>query len=273
MKDYIVIPLKELLSSGEFTEDFLLSKFQEFECEIEDDLESFLRYKALTREQNLTSSTYLFVDEKEFIQSKNLIIYAFVSLANTSINIDQLSQKQRRRIIGSTVDNRDAISHLPVFLIGQLGRDEKYSSTDLSGTLLLYEAISIIKSSSSQLSGDLVLLECRPKMYDKFYKDKGFNILPSSHEDDGDGFYTDLILQFIKNPNNPKMKKYFKEKYGAYVFPILEEMDFTNHEKVDDLLAVFSDAKKRYVQLLKEIKIPDENLLTLYARVSKFEFT
>ena len=92
-----------------------------------------------------------------------MYIMGFVTLGTTSIDIFHLSQKQRQKIIGSSVEGRDEKDHIPCYLIGQLGRNDSCEKNRLPGSVLLYESVSILKEAKSIVNGgDLFILECRP---------------------------------------------------------------------------------------------------------------
>jgi len=176
--NYIVIPLRNLLSSEVYSEDVLLREFKKFKCTREPDLEHFLIQKAIKKEQAGVSRTYLFVN-RQTLRVDNLEVMGFISLAVRSLNIKHLSQKQRKKVLGSSVENKEKLESISVFLIGQLGRSDAYTSKDLPGNFLLYEAFTIFKTVLNAVAmTDLVILECRPHMYDNFYKHHKFQELP-----------------------------------------------------------------------------------------------
>lgn len=88
---------------------------------------------------------------------------------------DNLSNNQIRKLDGdSSKINREKLNSLPVYLIGQLAKNDQYKSW-ISGDEILQAAISTIREYSSYLSGRLIAVDCRPidKLHE-FYKRNHF---------------------------------------------------------------------------------------------------
>lgn len=64
MKEYIVIPLGELLNK-EYNEEKLNNALKKFSCQRETDLEDFLVRKAIPYERTNYGKTYLVIDSRE----------------------------------------------------------------------------------------------------------------------------------------------------------------------------------------------------------------
>ena len=141
--------------------------------ERERDLEHFLHEKACVYEKSSVGRTFLFIDA-EALQRESLSIMGFFTIGLTSCDISQLSQKQRRRILGAAILGRDRLSSFSAFLIGQLGRADFYSGADLPGEKFLEECYLCLKQANRYLGGEHVLLECRQNMFEKFYREQGF---------------------------------------------------------------------------------------------------
>lgn len=271
MIKYIIVPLSQLISSEEFSEDFLTQSFYNFKCENEVDLEEFLHYKAIGREKLTKSSTYLFLDEEKFL-NREIEVLAYVSHGITSVEVSELTSKQRKRMFGDTVDKRDERTSLPTYLIGQLGRSDKYTNRDLPGNTILYESIIILKTMSTGAGGDVAILECRPHMFDKFYRKYGFKLFPSSHEEDGEGFKMGILKCLVNGFKKVEFLGYMKNRFGNHGKDVAEEFHgkFGVVPNLDfDILtnATHEFARRRNLEIAD---MPE--LLTLHCRLSKFEF-
>lgn len=174
MKDYIVVPLGEIIGKG-YDKEKIESAFKKFSCHREIDLENFLVQKAETYENGGVGKTYLCVD-REKLEKGEFIILAYFSLAQRSIELNELSNKKRRKLLGS-YPGRDKLKSMPAFLIGQLGRCDDCSAEELSGQQLLNECYHAISLAAKIVGGNLLVLECREHMFEKFYENQGFKKL------------------------------------------------------------------------------------------------
>lgn len=174
MVDYVVVPLGEIINKG-YDKEKIESAFKKFSCQREIDLENFLVQKAETYEKADVGKTYLCVDKKK-LEEGEFVILAYFSLAQRTIDLGELSNKKRRKLLGS-YPGRDKLKSISAFLIGQLGRCDDCSSADLSGQQLLDECYHAISLAAKIVGGKLLVLECREHMYEKFYKNQGFKKL------------------------------------------------------------------------------------------------
>lgn len=174
MIDYIVVPLGELLSKG-YEGEKLNNSFKKFSCQRESDLEDFLVHKAITYERTNYGKSYLLINRAE-LKKGNFEIVAYFTIAQRSVDISKLSNKRKRKVLGD-YPGRDSIKSAPAFLIGQLGRCDEYSNDDLSGQQLLNECYHVISLAAQVVGGNLLVLECREHMFEKFYEGQGFKKL------------------------------------------------------------------------------------------------
>ena len=65
MENHIVVPLGEIINSGEYKDENLIKAFEKFECPLERDLEDFLVKNALRYERGNIGKTYLFINEAQ----------------------------------------------------------------------------------------------------------------------------------------------------------------------------------------------------------------
>lgn len=184
MTDYIVVPLNDGIE--QFGKDLIVEAFKKFSCSDDTDLENFLLDRAIKYEESNKGKTFLFLDKYRLEINQELIIMAYYTLAITAINLSNFPDKKKKRIVGD-FPNRTKRDSFPAFLIGQLGRCDKYSHTDLSGETMLNEAYCSLAKASTILGGKLVILECREHMYDKVYCKHGF--LKLSDDLNGESLY------------------------------------------------------------------------------------
>lgn len=184
---YTVIPLGELLSK-EYNQDKLNTAFRKFSCQREADLENFLQEKAILYENTNLGKTYLILDSEE-LKNKNFIIAGYFTIAQKSVDISEIATKKRRKMLGS-YPGRDKLKSIPAYLIGQLGRCDTYSSSELPGNTILNECYNVISLASRIVGGNLVVLECRDGMFSKVYEKLGFKKLYTSlNEENLDTLY------------------------------------------------------------------------------------
>lgn len=185
MIDYEVYSLGELLDqlNVENVEEKLQEEFKKFSCPNERDLESFLVHKAIEYQRIQFGKTFLFLNSKS-LSNDILDIMAFFTTGQTAIDISDLAQKKKRRVIGSGIPGRDHMKSIPGFLIGQIGRDERYSHDDLSGEQILKECYKKIEEARTIIGGNIIILECRKKMFELFYEKQGFKQLPAAKGDE-----------------------------------------------------------------------------------------
>ncbi|HAB0009505.1 TPA_asm: hypothetical protein GIN74_08885 [Listeria monocytogenes] len=155
-----------------------------FSCARERDLESFLHDKAILYERSSLGRTFLFLDEAKLVE-KVFSVMGFFTTAQTSYDITVLSKKRRRKVLGSAVPGRDTLNSFPAFLIGQIGRNDQYTSNDLTGETMLNECFLQLKQVSKITGGEHVILECREYMFEKFYEAQGFHKFVEDTTSDG----------------------------------------------------------------------------------------
>lgn len=171
---YKVIPLGEILNE-EYSKDKLNRAFQKFSCQREIDLENFLQDKAILYEKTGLGKTFLLLDSEE-LMSKNFVVAAYFTIAQKAIDISQISNKKRRKMLGA-YPGRDTLKSIPAYLIGQLGRSDSYTSNQLSGETILNECYSAISMAARIVGGNLIVLECREYMFSSVYEKLGFKKL------------------------------------------------------------------------------------------------
>ena len=175
MINYKIIPLGEMLNKEEYDEHLIEKAFKKFSCQREIDLENFLMKKAIPYENTNFGKTHLIIDIDK-LNNGELVVVAYFTIAQKAVDISKLSKNKKRKLLGE-YPGRDYLNSIPTYLIGQLGRCDDYNSCDLSGQQILNECYHAISIATRVVGGNLVVLECRECMYDKFYEKKGFKKL------------------------------------------------------------------------------------------------
>ena len=139
--------------------------------------------KAISYEKTNFGKTYLCVDAEE-LELGDFCVMAYFTIAQHSLDISELPKKKKRKVLGN-YPGRDGLSSIPTYLIGQLGRSDLYTKEDLPGEQLLNECYHAISKAARIVGGKIIILECREKMYDKFYKNQGFNDLYGELSEEG----------------------------------------------------------------------------------------
>ncbi|MBF0714477.1 hypothetical protein HZY83_07290 [Gemella sp. GH3] len=182
MGNYIVISLNDFYENLNKDKVLLNEVFRKFSCRREKDLENFLHCKALDYELSDFGKTFLFFDKDKFL-SEDYDVLAFFTIGYTSIDISSISKKKKRKMLGN-YPGRDRLNNIPAFLIGQLGKNDNHINY-MSGEVILNEAYSTIKKANVIIGGKLLVLECRGKMFEKFYKKFEFTKLYEESDKDG----------------------------------------------------------------------------------------
>ena len=174
MSGYKVINLADLgceLGEKRVIDDFL----SDFSCPLNEDVEKFLKEKAIEFSKQGLASTHLIFSSYQ----EELVLIAYFTIANKFLTVEKsaLSAKMRRKI-GKFCKYDTAIKRyiLPAPLIAQLGKNFFNGYNNLiSGDELLKIACDKIKIMQEICGGKIVYLECedKPCLLD-FYSNNGF---------------------------------------------------------------------------------------------------
>lgn len=135
-----------------------------FSCSKNFDLQDFLHNKALTFEQHLRSRTYLYFDN----ETKE--IAAYYTIAISVFFTDGISNDIIKLLDGY----KDDIKTIPCFLIGQLGKSDKYERFKI-GEYMLADALEVIDNSHKSLGGRFILIDSVNHLKVlSFYKENSF---------------------------------------------------------------------------------------------------
>jgi hypothetical protein len=155
--------------------------FLAFNCDLDEDIQEFIRNKAFTFQERGWSSVYLMFNEEKFINGQ-FFIEAYFTLSHKAMLLnDTVSKTQRKKIFsGLTLP---AVSCAHFVLIGHLGKNigGGYRS-EITSEEILDSAFEVILKSKELITFDCVLVECKNiKGLLKIYENYGFKYL----QDDG----------------------------------------------------------------------------------------
>lgn len=134
-----------------------------FSCTKNTDIQDFLYNKAITFERYLRTRTYIYTSNVD----KSVI--AYFSIGITYLLTNQLNKNAIKCLDGYTSE----IIALPCFIIGQLGKSDKYNKK--IGNFLLDDALHFIDKSQAMLSGRFVLIDSvNEDKVIEFYRENSF---------------------------------------------------------------------------------------------------
>lgn len=180
-------------------DDILLKQIlSSFSCEKDEDIEHFLRFKAVDFERLSKSRTYLLCDEEQISDSHfcldQLRIYGYVALALKVLSVpDDYSNRKRQELDGlSGKIHGEPIKDFSCYLIGQLSKNSNYPRNSISGRDLLQVSYDVIAAAVDAVGGRYMMVECREeqRLID-FYQQNGFQEIQRSS--DGNHMMVQLI--------------------------------------------------------------------------------
>ncbi len=201
---YNVIRIKDMYEAlGEEKLKYILN---DFECDLNKDVENFIREKAIDFFKLDISQTFIVT---HLYQNKPVIV-GYFALTNkvTKIRRSSLSNNWRKRL--ARFSNKDDLDEkyfsVSLPLIGQLGKNYKNNyNTLISGDLLLKFACDKVKEAQKILGGRMVYLECEdvPKLRE-FYESNGFvcfgkRNLDKDEKEKNTGEYLLQMLCYLKD--------------------------------------------------------------------------
>lgn len=198
---YLRVNLEDMIEA--IGEDKTKSILADFSCEINKDVENFIRYKAIEFSKQSIAKTQLiyFVEDGDESVTKKLVGY--FSLTQKTINISRkaLSNKLSSKLSRfARFDHDKGCYVLPVILIGQIGKNYKEGCNELiSGDDLLEFAFQSITLVQRYIGGKFVYLESEDKeKLVRFYAKNGFSPF-GKRKLDGDetDLYGEYLLQWI----------------------------------------------------------------------------
>lgn len=197
---YKVINLKDIYSSlGECKTKEILNNYK---CELNKDVEYFLKEKAIEFSKQDLSRTYIVMSQ---YKDKDVIV-GYFAIANKTTNVKKvkLSDTKRKKLLKFAIYDKESKSYnVTLPLIGQLGKNYNNNYDKLiSGDVLLKLACEKIKKAQELMGGRFVFLECEDKSkLVEFYESNGFvcfgkRNLEKEERDKNAGEY---LLQMLKD--------------------------------------------------------------------------
>ena len=170
----IVISLQKIKDTE--VGSIIISRFKDFSC-LNEDVEYFLKNKALDFENRNKSRTCIIVDT-DTLETK---AYYTLSLKTIEFN-NTVSKSTIQKIDGYS----KSVNAVAVILIGQLGKNSKYSDVYRGADLLDYALDSIYKAQDI-LGGRICLIETESSIENSkvvdFYLNNDFRILQNDKSD------------------------------------------------------------------------------------------
>lgn len=167
---YKIIKLKDIYNSiGEAKTKEIL---KEYKCELNKDVEYFIREKAIEFAKQGIAETFIVMSQ---FKGKDVIV-GYFAITNKAINIKGiiLSKTKKKRLIKfAQYDNVFKTYSIALPLIGQIGKNyNKGYNRLISGDLLLKLACDKIKLAQNILGGRFAFLECEDKPQLKEFYEK-----------------------------------------------------------------------------------------------------
>lgn len=181
------ISLRKLLQNQAIPRCLVEDALLNFSCHRDVDIENSAKTRAILFEEKAKSRTYLFFD-RACLSSGKIEIIAFFSVGLQVLELaDELSNRERMALDGfSGKIHGEKISKLPVILLGQLAKNDKYKN-QIDGNEILQYVFSVIKSAHGIIGGRLILIDIKTNATGliEFYKKNGFELI---YNNDKTGF-------------------------------------------------------------------------------------
>jgi hypothetical protein len=155
-----------------------------YRCTKDSDIELFLKEKALRFERKSKSRTFLIVNA-ETLNVRRVDLLAYFTIAIQTLKIPKGISANKIKKLDGLFSKRgsDLISEIPAFLIGQLGKNDLFS-TEINGDEIINYAFSILFRVRELIGGRVVFVECRdnPDLIG-FYENNGFEVFRQDPDD------------------------------------------------------------------------------------------
>lgn len=176
----------------------------EFKCDLNKDVEYFLKEKAIEFSKQDISRTFLVMSSYK----GNDVIVGYFAIANKATIVKKfiLSNTKRKRILKYGEYNKEIKGYnIALPLIGQLGKNYNNNYNKLiTGDVLLKLACNKIKEIQNIIGGRYVFLECENnEKLKEFYELNGFECFGKRNleKDEKDKSTGDYLLQMLRDLN------------------------------------------------------------------------
>jgi hypothetical protein len=167
----------------EVDQGLLEQRLGEFRCERDKQLELFIGTQALKYEKRGFSRTYFVFDTASEAQNTIPPIAAFFTLSLAATDFSNINNSKKRKVLGSK-PGRNTFKAFPGVLIGQLARDDRYTSSFINGAELLKECERYIELGREYLGGYIVYLDCKAALI-RTYQQSGYQLLADPSNEEG----------------------------------------------------------------------------------------
>lgn len=154
--------------------------FSTFFCAKDEDLELFLKHRAILFENLLKARTFLLFD-RDRLENGDYTILAYFTLSQKSVALpDSMSNRRRKEMDGfSGKWNGAPVSNITCYLIGQLAKNSNVDCS-LDGNKLVEFAHTIVMAAVKAVGGRWEMVECRnvPALIN-FYENNNFQCFDS----------------------------------------------------------------------------------------------
>jgi hypothetical protein len=175
--DIILAPLREQILTAE--PELLKAQLREFRCTRDTDVESFIHNRAIDYEISGLSRTFLYLGG----DADRVEIAAYFTLALTSVNFADISDKKRQKVLGRT-PGRTSQDHFAGILVGQFARCDGFGNDVISGTEMMRDCEGIVEEGRNYLGGKVAYLDCRGTLI-TYYERYGYQLLRQEPTDTG----------------------------------------------------------------------------------------
>lgn len=171
----MLIPLETFLEMT--SEETVKEVISTFYCSKDHDVESFLKNenKAILYERKSKSRTYFIFDE-DGLENGSFVLLAYFTIAIQTLKIPNGTVASQIRKLDGLYAKKgsEALTEIPSYLIGQLGKNDKYTDK-IAGDELLEYALSVISKAQGIVGGRVAFIECQDKpQLINFYTRNGF---------------------------------------------------------------------------------------------------
>ncbi len=142
---------------------------QTFECAKSPHLQDFARKNVHRYENHGNSRTYVLIVPRG---DSDIDVAGFFTVGMSTLDLTKVSKNMRKKLSGDfTIDSTGA------YAIAELARSDKYSSSQLPGSVILDEAKNVIRQARSFVGGRFAVVDAQPLIFEKLYAPAGFNRL------------------------------------------------------------------------------------------------
>ena len=183
---FVEMNLSDILE--QLGEDETKSILSSFVCPLNEDVEFFIKYRAIEFSKRTTAKTHLVFWQTEETKEIEVVGYYTIASKVITVNKDALTGGESKKL--KNQGYYDEVKHeftISAPLIGQLGKNfANGNNTLISGSDLLQLAINKVRTIQKEIGGRFVYLECEDnENLLSFYKNCGFKVF-GSRKLDGD---------------------------------------------------------------------------------------